>query len=344
MSKNGSKAVLPASVQRYTGIQKHPLVHSPYLMQDLLTHTHRPDRSLASEKVHCLTIIDRYTRWPEVIPLADMVAETVCRALFHGWISRFGCPATITKDQGRQFESSLFKELTRFIGTNRIRTTSFHPQSNGLIERFHRVLKNSIKAQENVKWTETIPVILLGLRAAVKPDIKVSSAELVYGMPLRLPAEICSDTPSVPCDYPFVQQLREKMSSMRPTPTSAHGQHKIFVHPKLKDCTHVFLRVDKIVPPLTQPYTGPHEVLSRTDKHITIQKNGKETCVSLDRVKPAFIFNDLISETNDSVIGSSTSDFPIVPTTSTSDFPSLPSRQLTKSGRRVRFPKRLITE
>ncbi|XP_071043045.1 uncharacterized protein [Parasteatoda tepidariorum] len=113
-------------------------------------------------------------------------------------------------------------------------------------------------AHENVKCTETIPVILLGLRAAVKPDIKVSSAELVDGMPLRLPAEICSDTPSVPCDYPFVQQLQEKISSMRPTPTFAHGQQKIFVHPQLKDCTHVFLRVDKIVPPLTQPYTGPH--------------------------------------------------------------------------------------
>ncbi|GFX34005.1 retrovirus-related Pol polyprotein from transposon 412 [Trichonephila clavipes] len=179
-------------------------------------------------------------------------------------------------------------------------------------------------AHENTKWTETLPAVLLGLRVAVKPDINASSAELVYGVSLRLPAEICTDTSSMPLDYGFVQQLKNQMNHLKPLSTSIHGFSKIFVHPKLDDCSHVFLRVDKVSPSLSQPYTGPHEVLSRNDKHITININGKKSCVSLDRVKPAFVFKDLPDTIPD----------PIISAESSHRHPVTTNMQTTKSGRR----------
>ncbi|GBN54786.1 Transposon Tf2-9 polyprotein [Araneus ventricosus] len=114
---------------------------------------------------YCLTIVDRFTRWMEVIPTADMTAETICRALLSGWISRFGCPVIITTDQGRNFESSLFKELSDLMGTNRIHCCAYHPKANGLVERMHRHLKSAIKAHENSKWSDIIPIVLLGMRS-----------------------------------------------------------------------------------------------------------------------------------------------------------------------------------
>lgn len=85
---------------------------------------------LVGQLRYCLTIIDRFTRWPVAVPLRDMLADTVCTAFYSNWIAQFGTPLTITTDQGTQFESALFTALTRLIGANRIRTTPYHPQSN----------------------------------------------------------------------------------------------------------------------------------------------------------------------------------------------------------------------
>lgn len=93
---------------------------------------------------HVMTVIDCFTRWPEVIPVTDTMAETCALALLHHWVARFGVPCNIMSDRGCQFTSKLWAKLASLLGVKLSATTAYHPQSNGMVERFHQQLKASL--------------------------------------------------------------------------------------------------------------------------------------------------------------------------------------------------------
>ncbi|GFS72185.1 pro-Pol polyprotein [Nephila pilipes] len=102
-------------------------------------------------KVSRHTRMDRFSKWPEALPLVEISAEAVANAFYTGWISRFGSPLRLTTDQGTQLQASLFDALSKFLVTERRHTTPYHPAANGQVERFHRQLKAAIKAHGNAQ-------------------------------------------------------------------------------------------------------------------------------------------------------------------------------------------------
>lgn len=247
---------------------------------------------ISQGKRYLITIIDRCTSWPEVFPVEDITAETVASTLYEGWITRFGCPLRITTDQGRQFESRIFESLSQFLGIHKIRTTPYHPQSNGMIERFHRTLKAALMTREpNGNWMKEIPSVLLGLRSCLREDTGFSAAEMIYGTPIRLPGEFL-ESPHPPSTYEeFVTKIQRDITQMTSVPKRKKHNKAVFVHPELKECSHVFVRCDRLRKSLTPPYEGPFPVLKRMDKSYLVKIRDKETLISIDRLKPAFVIN-----------------------------------------------------
>ncbi|GFT94532.1 transposon Tf2-11 polyprotein [Trichonephila clavipes] len=292
---------------------------------------------------YCLTMIDRFSKWPEAQPLKDITAETVSEAFFSSWVSRFGTPAILTTDRGRQFESSLFKALSKLLGVQKCRTTGYHPQANGMIEELHRPLKSAIKCHATERWTEVLPIILLGLRASLKEDILCTPAELVFGTTIRLPGEMFDSSKPDDDVLNFVSKLKSHMQSVHPKPPKHHGKRPVFIHPGLLEATHVFLRRDMLRRPLQQPYDGPFKVLQRKDKVFFLDINGKRVSVSIDRCKPAFFLN-----TEDLQLPQTKNEIPATvepnatastPATVESDpTASTPTQRSTRSGRKVHLP------
>ncbi|KAL5480002.1 hypothetical protein EMCRGX_G023615 [Ephydatia muelleri] len=195
------------------------------------------------------------------------------------------------RDQGRQFESVLWTELMHLLGSSRLRTTAYHRMANGLVERFHRQLKSSLKACHTpTHWVDALPIILLGIRTALKQDLGCSAAELVYGTTLCIPGEFFSIADSTAEDPgSYVVQLKATMQKLRAIePREKHG-YKTYVSDDLMSATHAFVRHDAVRKPLQQPYNGPFKVLHRSDKHFTLDINGRSEVISLDRLKPAYM-------------------------------------------------------
>ena len=207
------------------------------------------------------------------MPIVDIRAETVADAFFSGWIARFGTPATITTDRVAQFESKLWDGLCNQFGIVRNLTTSYHPQSNGMVERFHRRLKAAIMAHKSPNpWTITLPYVLLGVRSAVKELLGRSAAEMIYGKTLRLPGEFTEKyTVDAHTNLDnYSDKLRVAMSRLRLCPPRDTHQKNIFQYKEIDTCTHVFLRRIAIAPPLTAPYDGPYKVIVRSGRVMKI--------------------------------------------------------------------------
>ena len=138
-----------------------------------------------------MTIYDRYTRWTTAIPIPNMTAETVAKAFMHGWVSNYGVPAYISTDSARIFCGVIWTKLTQLLGCKSIRTSPRRPESNSGIERYHRSLKGAIMTHlNNRSWLDALPIVLLGLRTALKEDMGCSSSDMVFGQSLSLPNDI----------------------------------------------------------------------------------------------------------------------------------------------------------
>lgn len=240
---------------------------------------------------YLLTCIDRSTNWVEVIPVPDISAKAVAYAFLSGWISRFGVPLYVLTDRGQQFESEFFAELSSMVGFHRLRTSSYHPQTNSKLERFHRVLKTSLKARGS-NWLLSLPLVLLALRSMPNEE-GVSPFLLVTGKSPFFPLGLLDHPPttvSLGVDFitRFVSRMREL--DFRIPPPLHTNSIPSYIPKELDTCTHVYVRVDRIRKPLEAPYQGPFKILKRNKKCFRLLfPSGSTDVVSIDRLKPAVL-------------------------------------------------------
>ncbi|KAJ8349267.1 hypothetical protein SKAU_G00243970 [Synaphobranchus kaupii] len=120
---------------------------------------------------YILLAMDYFTKWPEAFAIPDQSAAMTAERHVEEMFTRFGAPAELHSDQGRNFESQVLAEVCKRLGVIKTRTTPLHPQSDGLVERFNRMLATQLAilaSQHQRDWDRHLPLVLWAYRSAVQ--------------------------------------------------------------------------------------------------------------------------------------------------------------------------------
>lgn len=140
---------------------------------------------------YIVVAIDYLTKWPEAKALIEATAEQVAQFIYDDIICRHGCPTQILSDRGTHFNNQMISALLERFKIRHLFSTPYHPQTNGLVERFNRTLCESMAKLSNdqQEWDQFIAPTLLAYRTSKNATTKIEPFYLVYGRPAQLPID-----------------------------------------------------------------------------------------------------------------------------------------------------------
>ena len=269
---------------------------------------------------YILVVMDYFTKWAEAYPLRNQEAETIAKVLVEQFICRFGVPLSIHTDQGTNFESRVFQSICRLLGINKTRTTPYHPQSDGLVERFNRTIQTILSMyvkEDQSDWDVHLPYAMMAYRASEQDTTGVSPNRMMFGREVSLPLDLLiSDTnpnmvPQEPETYAteLYERLQKAFSVARQKIVGEQKRQKRLYDAKVKGKPYAvgdrvwlyhFVRKIGLNPKLQSHWKGPYVVIKRISDSVYRIKHlqtGYRTVVHFDRLKPCFVSTDSNTET-----------------------------------------------
>ena len=258
---------------------------------------------------YLLVLMDYFTKCPEAYALPNQEASTIANAVLQGFVSRFGIPHELHSDQGRNFESAVFKGLCNILGVTKTKTTPLHPQSDGMVERYNRTIGNQLAmyAHDNpAEWDQHVPMLLLAYRSAMHEATGETPVKLMLGRELTLPIDFFYGLPEsrgtsriVPEYLLILEQTMQKVHefarrNIQNLSNRAKARYDLRASTRqYAPGDHVWLynpqRKKGVSPKLTCPWRGPYTIITRINDVVYRVKegdHGKMIVVHKDRLKP----------------------------------------------------------
>ena len=250
---------------------------------------------------HLLVVMDHFTKWSEVFPTKDQKAVTVAEILVSKVFSRFGPPVVIHSDQGSNFESNLMKEICNLMGIHKSRTSAYHPQGDGQIERHNRTIQDilaSYVSQHKDDWDLWVDIAVYAYNTSVHDATGYSPYELVFGRVARTPVELDLGVPiKNPCtqhEYSIsvrrnlqniTQIARRQLEKSRSVAKQQFSAKNSCSWSPLSVGQWVWLRRPKTWK-FGRRWTGPYQIVSQLGVNYRLRSNvGKERVVHHNNVK-----------------------------------------------------------
>lgn len=138
-------------------------------------------------------MVESFTKWVECVPLPSQTAEVTARAAINEFLSRFGYPYEVFTDQGRNFESELFRKMCEILWIHKTRTTSYRPSGNGQVERYNRTLMDAVRCYIDgcpKRWDQYLGPLAGALRSAINRHTGYTANKLMLGREVNVPVTI----------------------------------------------------------------------------------------------------------------------------------------------------------
>ncbi|KAL4156031.1 hypothetical protein QTP88_000066 [Uroleucon formosanum] len=247
---------------------------------------------------YILTIQDDLTKFSVAIPLPNHTANTIAKAFVEKFVCLHGIPDSILTDQGPDFLSKIFQACCKLLQIETFKTTAYHPQSNGALERSHRTLTEYLRhfvSEQKQNWDQYIAYAMFVYNSSIHATTGYQPYELVYGRQVEVPHSL-SRNPQ-PCynydDYNF--ELRKKLQESHKlardkiikTKEKAKtnydkNERSININVGDKVLTKDHTQKGKLSP----KWKGPFEVINIHDnQNVSIQRGNKEVKIHKNELK-----------------------------------------------------------
>ena len=256
---------------------------------------------------YAVVLQDLFTKWPFVFAVPDQKAERLAKLLVEEIIPCFGVPEALLSDRGTNLLSHLMRDICRMLGITKLNTTAYHPQCDGVVERFNRTLKTALRkhaARFGCQWDCFLHGILWAYRNTPHSSTGEKPSFLLYGVDCRSPSEAAylppsSTVPTDVCDYR--KELMVSLTSARELATStlqkAQSRYKRQYDRTARNTSlsigdWVLIRFPQEESgrwrKLSRPWHGPYRVIKKFDPDITCVKvyfpQEGQICVHQSRV------------------------------------------------------------
>ena len=256
-------------------------VKAGYPMQVVAVDIMGPLPESPAGNSYVLVAGDYFTKWVEVYAIPNQEAATVAKKLTDELFCRFSPPERLHSDQGRQFESELIQEVCKLLQIKKTRTTPYHPQCDGLVERFNRTLLNMLATTTKdhpFDWEEQLPRVCLAYNSSVHSSTGYTPFFLMFGRQAKMPVDLMYGTGNqrdLPISDYVVQlktSLEEAYRNVRESLDVSHEYRKTYydksTHGRPFESGELVWLHSTVVPrgkskKLHHPWTGPYKVVER---------------------------------------------------------------------------------
>ena len=192
----------PQCAQRKTPAPKNKVkltcIHPGYPLQLVAMDILGPLPESSHKNSYVLVVSDYFTRWTEAYALPNQESATVAHKLVDEFFFRFSLPEQLHSNQGRQFESTVIKEVSSLLQIKKTRTTPYHPQSDGLVERFNRTLLSMLAttiADHPWDWEDNLRQLCYAYNTSVHSSTGYTPFFLMFGRQARIPVDLAFQLP-----------------------------------------------------------------------------------------------------------------------------------------------------